>query len=121
MIASTIKTTKETMEKESPRVTRRNSIADEAGEACGNADRLSLPSSARSTRSMRSAVATDEEKKLSRSPGLKILQMAGQAPVYQCKFSLQDFRLRNPAVPDDGSDEYDTDLDSEEVRSISTY
>ena len=77
------------------------------GEAVGNNNRQQLSTtSVRSTRSTR----------LSRSPGIRILHMAGQTQSCQGKFSLNDFRLRNPDIFDDGSDEYDTDLESEKVR-----
>ena len=99
------------MDEESHYNTMGNSIVDDGNDS----KRASATSSARSTLSAR---AITEDARLSRSPGIKILEMAGQAPVYQCKFSVKDFRLRNPAVPDDGSDEYDTDLESEEVGWI---
>ena len=82
-------------------------------EANGNHNERQSPTS--SVRSTRSARVLNEQARFSRSPGIRILQMAGKAPVYKCRFSVKDFRLQSPAIPDDGSDEYDTDLESEEV------
>ena len=71
-----------------------------------------------SVRSTCSARIAGDEARFARSPGIKILQMADQAPSYQCRFSVKDFHLRNHALPDDCSDDYDTDLESEEVGRI---
>ena len=71
-----------------------------------------------SVRSTCSARIVGEEARFVRSPGIKILQMADQAPSYQSRFSVKDFHLRNSVLPDDCSDDYDTDLESEEVGRI---
>ena len=84
------------------------------GEAVGNDNRQQ--SSTKVVRSTRSARIISEGARYSRSPGIKILKMAGQTTSYHCKFSVNDFRVRNQDVFDEGSDEYDTDLESEEVR-----
>ena len=82
--------------------------------------RISISSRASTTPSI---LASEKvEARLARSPGIKILEMmASKPPPCQTKFSIEDFRLKNLTVMEDISDEYDTDLESDEVCLHSYY
>ena len=77
-------------------------------------DASSRVSATRSARSARTA-CTDKETQFARSPGIKILEMAGKVPEYHSKFSVKEFKLRNQTFVEEASDEYDTDLESDVV------
>ena len=83
-------------------------------------DASSRVSATRSVRSARTA-CNDEEAKFARSPGIKILEMAGKVPEYHSKFSVKEFKLRNQTFVEEGSDEYDTDLESDVVGYLSLH
>ncbi len=67
------------------------------------------------------AVALGYEKhgaRLNRSPGIKILEMASKEKEFQSKFCAKDFRLRHQSFLEEASDEYDTDLEADEVNFL---